>query len=311
MIFNFKQIHEIIDILKNSSIVFIAKQLGLNYLTKSEINILKLSGVDVSKLENNKGIIDYAFMFGILADALGDKRAKSMDFKEFKNFLKNGQYVSLTDEEELALDQVKNRAYTDISGLGNRIAAGTTNIIIKANQEQQNRIREVVKNKSIKAVELRQSSTKLASEIGHATEDWERDWLRISYYVLHEAYNYGRAESIFKKYGEDAEVYFDVYPGACQICKNLYLKNPDDDNSEPKIFKLGDILKNGNNIGRKVVDYKPTVSPVHPYCRCTINLLPKNFDWDPDTHSFTISKKYIPTNDKLKNVKLNIKVKKG
>ena len=106
----------------------------------------------------------------------------------------------------------------------------------------------------------------MASEIGHATGDWERDFLRIAYYVLHNAYNYGRARTIFRDYGEDAEVYFNVLKGACKHCMELYLTDPDDIESPPKIFKLKDVLANGNNIGRKVADWLPTISPIHPYC---------------------------------------------
>lgn len=310
MIFSFQQIQDVLAILKQHQFVFIAEQLGSNFLTAQEISTLAAAGIDVNKFANSLGIIDHAFMFGVLADAIGDQRAAQMDYNQFKKFLKSGNFVPLTEEEELALQQVKTRAYTDIVGLGNRVAQGTSNVIIRSSMQTQNAIRSTIKSKAETAVQLRQSATKLASEIGHAVGDWERDWLRISAYIMHEAYNYGRAQNIFKNYGEDAEVYFDVYEDACRRCKELYLTDPDMDGSEPKVFKLKDVLANGNNIGRKVDEWLPTVGPTHPYCRCTINYKQPGFDWDAHDRAFTKPHKYVPKNKKLHGVKLNIKVSK-
>jgi hypothetical protein len=266
MIFTIAQINDIISILRRHQLVFIAEQLGLNYLSQADKDLLLAAGVDLAKYTNSQGIIEHAFLFGLLSEALGDERSKDMTYDQFKKFLKSGNFIPLTEDEEFALEQLKNRAYTDLTSLGNRIATGTSNVIIRANQQQQNELQAIVKKKAINAVKQRQSATKLASELGHATEDWERDWLRIAAYIMHEAYNYGRAKSAFRKYGEDAEVWFTVLDNACESCRKLYLKDPDDPDSEPIVFKLKDVIANGNNIGRKVADWKPTIAPIHPYC---------------------------------------------
>lgn len=310
MVFTFAQISDIIAILRKNRLALIAEQLGLDFLSQADKDLLAASGIDLTKYINSQGILEHAFIFGILADALGDKRAKNLNYREFQNFLKSSNFIPLTDVEEFALQELKMRAYTDLNSLGNRIETGTSNIIIRANQQQQHKLQEIVKKKAITAVEYRQSATKLASELGHATEDWGRDWLRIAYYLLHEAYNTGRAQNILKNYGEDAEVYFDVLRGACKHCRELYLINPDDEESEPKLFKLKDIINNGNNIGRKAADWLPTIAPIHPYCRCQINWHDPNTEWDAKTLAFSKIKKYAPKNKKLQNLKLNIKVTK-
>ena len=311
MIFTLAQINDIIGILRKHKLLFIAEQLGLNYLSQTEKDILSAAGIDLTKYMNSSGIIEHAYLFGLLSEALGDDRAKDMNYQQFQKFIKSGNFIPLTEDEEFALEQLKNRAYTDLNSLGNRIATGTSNIIIKANQQQQNKIRDIVKKKSINAIKYRQSATKLASEFGNATKDWERDWLRIAYYLLHDAYNTGRAKSIFKEYGEDAEVWFTVLEGACKHCMKLYLTDPDDIDSEPIVFKLKDIVANGNNIGRKVDELLPTISPIHPYCRCMINHKRPNTEWDRTTRSFSKVKKYVPKNKKLQGVKLNIKIQKS
>jgi len=311
MVLSQAQIDDIVAILQQHQLTFIAKQLGVNYLLATDRAILVAHGVDLSKFANSQGIIEQAYLFGLLSQAMDDKRAKNMTYAQFKKFIKSGQFVPLTDEEEFVLEQVKNQSYNDISGLGSKIIQGTKNIVVRANLRTQNNIRNIIKNKAIDAVKFRQSAAKMASEIGHATDDWERDFLRISYYVLQNAYNYGRARSIYREHGEDAEVYFDILKGACKHCRELYLKDPDDENSEPIVFKLKDVLENGNNIGRKVADWLPTVSPIHPYCRCNIRFKDPNMEWDEETLSFTKPRVYKPKNKKLQGVKLDIKVTKS
>jgi hypothetical protein len=311
MILSFSQIQDVLALLKKHQFIFIAKQLGLDYLSQSEINILTTSGIDITKFTNSKGVIEHAFLFGILSEALDDDRTKKMNYADFQRFVKSANFVPLTEEEEFALKQIKNRAYTDITGLGNRIATGTSNVIIRANTRQQNAIRKIIKDKAVDAIKYRKSATQLASELGNATEDWERDWLRIATYLSTEAYNQGRAQSIFKNHGGDAEVYVDVLDGACPKCRELYLTDPDDPDSEPKTFKLSDIISNGNNIGRKSKELLPVVPPAHPYCRCDLKYKKPGYAWDNVNRTYNKPKKYVPKNKKLQGVKLNINVKKG
>ena len=100
MIFNNRQIDDMVGILRRWQYLFIAKHVGLDFLTQAEIDILVASGVNVDKYKNSKGILEHAFLFGILAEAIGDDRAKKMNYKQFLQFLKSGNFVSLTEQEE-------------------------------------------------------------------------------------------------------------------------------------------------------------------------------------------------------------------
>lgn len=297
-----------LNLLDKSRLIFIAQQVGLNYLTPAEKFILAQAGVDLNKFTNSKGIIEHAFLFGILAEAIGDKRAKNMSYVDFTKFLASGQFIPLTEAEEFALDQIKGRAYTDITNLGQRMKNTLSNAALKNNQSRAAAVAQVIRGKAIKAIELRKSSRQLAAELAEASQDWEVDWLRIAYYLMHEAYNTGRAQSILKTYGQNAEVYFDVYEGACKECRELYLEDPDDIHSKPKVFKLVDVIQNGSNINVKRQNWKPTISPTHPYCRCTINYKDPKYDWDETTRSFSKVKQNKPLHKKLQGVNLDIKV---
>jgi hypothetical protein len=310
MIFTASQISDMLSILKKYELMFIANQLGTDFLTAADKAILLAAGIDVDQFKNAQGIIEHAFLFGILAEAIGDARAKKMNYKQFQKFLKSKNFIPLTEEEELALQNVKQRAYTDITNLSNRMAGAFRNVVLKNNQEQLLLAQKIVRDKAVTAIELRQGATKLAQELADAAQSWDTDWLRVAYYILTEAYNQGRAQSILKNNGADAEVYFDVFNEACPSCRKLYLEDPDDENSRPKIFKLKDIISNGNNIGRKQSEWLPVIPPVHPYCRCQINVVPYGFEWDNDVRAFTKPIKKISKNPKLRNVKLNIKVSK-
>lgn len=311
MVFTQTQIQDMLSILTRYQLTFILNQLGPTYLTQSEKALLLAAGIDVNKYANKKGVIEHAFCFGILADAIGDDRAKKMDYPQFQKFLASKNYIPLTAEEEYALQQVKNRAYTDITNLGARMRSALSNSVLRNNQQQSLIVQRMIRAKTIKAIELRSGARALAADLANTSQDWEVDWLRIAYYLTHEAYNAGRAQDILKNHGADAEVYFDVYKGACKRCKELYLEDPDDPDSKPIVFKLEEIIANGNNIGRKVADWKPTISPTHPYCRCTINYKDPDLEWDSELRAFVKPKKKVSKNPRLQGVKLNIKVTKG
>ena len=311
MVFNFQQIQDMLSILRRHELVFIATQVGPSYLTPQDKAILLAAGIDLNKFTDSNGIIQHAFQFGILATAIGSKRAKGMTYAQFQKFLASGGYVPLTSAQRYALAQMKTRAYNDITNLGNRMRNAVSNTVVNNNRKRAAMVKKMIRSKTLKAIELRQSARQLASELAEASQDWEVDWQRIASYLMHEAYNTGRAAAIEQEAGPDAEVYFDVYPGACARCRELYLTVPDDPNSEPKIFKLSDLRANGSNIGRKAADWLPSIEPTHPYCRCTLEWKRPDRAWDPTVRAFTKVIKKVSKNPKLQGVKLNIKVTKG
>lgn len=310
MIFTQSQILDMLDIMKRYELIFIAQQLGLQFLSQNDIAILLSAGIDVNQFKNNRGVIEDAFLFGLLAQAIGDDRAKKMNYKQFKKFVSSKNFVPLNEVEEYALQQVKSRAYTDITNLGARMRTSLSNSVLRNNQQQALVVQQIIKKKTIDAIKMRKGARGLAADLAETSKDWEVDWLRISYFLTHEAYNTGRAQSILREYGQDAEVWFDVYEGACDSCRKLYLTDPDDEDSEPIVFKLKDIIANGNNIGRKKANWLPTISPVHPYCRCSVNHKRPGYTWDANLHSFNKPTKIKPTNKKLQNIDSLIKITK-
>ena len=98
MIFSQVQIQDMLSILKKHELVFIMNQLGTSYLSQSDKAILLAAGIDVDKYKNKQGVVEHAFLFGILADAIGDERAKKMSYAQFQRFLASKNFIPLTAE---------------------------------------------------------------------------------------------------------------------------------------------------------------------------------------------------------------------
>jgi len=286
MIFNTDQIAELTGVIDFFHALFIGNNVGADVLSKDDIKLLQKNGIVIDELSGT--FAEDAYKFGILASALKDERTKKLNYNDFKKFINSGNFIPLTSAEQDALQAVKQHMYADIKGLGNRISQDFTRIAIEASQKQRAKYEQIIKKTATKAIQNRWSVNQMASELGHKTGDWARDFDRISDYVMHSAYQQGIASQLLKQYGEEVKVFFSVYEKACKHCVATYLT--DGIGSEPKQFKLLDVIANGNNIGVKAIDYKPSVDPLHPYCRCTMHNVPENGVWDAEKKQFVIGR---------------------
>ena len=260
------KIQELFDIIDRNNVKFLASQIGEDFLSKKDKALLKSAGIDIKKLPK-KDVIDNAFKFGIIAMAVGDERAQKLNYKNFKKFIADNNYVPLNDKEKAALEFVKGRVYSDIKGLGNKLSQSLNMVAIEADKKKRERTQKIINDKTQEAILYRKDKRWLASELANATKDYLRNFERIADYVLHEAYSQGRVMSLLKtEDSEETEVYFLVKADACKQCHDLYLHS----NGKPRIFKLSTIMSNGTNIGKKQADWLPVVPPLHPHCRCEI-----------------------------------------
>lgn len=285
MILQPHQIQELLNVIDSFHVVFIAQQVGADVLSPNEVDILKLNGIDVEKLKGKDGKVQDAFKFGVLAEALSNKQAKGLNYDKFKSFVGSGKFLPLTQGEESVVRALKYQAYNDIKGLGNKINKEFTQILIEVDQEQRKKYEKDIETEAEEAIINRETQSMLTSKIGHKTGDWSRDLDRIADFVLHSAFDYGKAYKILEETGEDAEVYKSVYKGACKHCIDKYLTNGL--GSEPRIFKLKDLMANGTNIGVKTSEWKAVIGPLHPFCRCELEQKPKNSAWNQETQDFT------------------------
>lgn len=297
------QIEEVLEIIQTHQLKFISNYVGADTLSNSEIKQLEKAGIDVKSLPAIS-IVENAFKFGILSAALEEGISKKLTYNQFKDFLKQTETLKLTSQEDFALEQVKTRAYSDIKGLGNKIGTKFQTLLIEQNQAKRDEYEKIIKETSKKTIITKQSITQMVSELGTQTEDWSRDFGRISDFILHSAFDTGRAEKILEEYGEDSEVYKDVYPHACKHCIRLYTTAGV--GSEPIIFKVKELLLNGTNIGKKVEDWLPVIGSTHPHCRCTVRRVPQGYSWSNETGMFS-----IPTKERKVERKSKVIIKFG
>lgn len=284
MFFSIDQIAKLLKTINLQHLLFVHTNVGKDVLSKDDLDLLRNSGFNVDEVPYVMTPIETQFKWGIISQAIGSIKSRKLSFKDFLRFLKEGRYLPLTPVEKYALDSVKRQAYKDIKGLGNKVSNDVNQIIIESDQSQRKEYEKIISQEAKKTIQERGTIRDLVSKLGHKTKDWSRDFGRISDYVMHQAFEEGRAQQIKKDHGDDAMVYKDVYPGACKHCVRLYLT--DGIGSKPKLFKLSYLVANGTNIGRKSEDWRPIIGSTHPHCRCTIAFFDINYEWDSKSQSF-------------------------
>lgn len=246
---------------------------------KPDKELLKKLGIP----ENAPDMIKNAFVLGKIIKMMSDKELSKLSFEQLKD---RARKMSLSPVEQSSLDYARNNAARYVTGLGNKIKDQITGQINNANVQSTLEVvqREIIKDKVEQSILKQQIRSKLASELGHALDDWKRDWMRVANTETWNAKLHGevmtilRGEAIYSNTkGGDTLVFRRPAPDACSHCKRLYLKR---DGVTPKVFKLRDLISNGTNVGKKVNEWQPIVGTTHPHCRCPIAVLPEGFGFD-------------------------------
>ena len=284
MNFSIKQIYKIIEIIEKNQAVFIGSKLGLEYLSPSQRRLLKKNGIDLTKFKGKMSEIDMSFYFGMMAQAMGGLKSFKVTKKNFQSFFRKKVNQPNNKQRKAQLEYIKKRAAIDINGLGNKVTGVLQQSILTASVADRNKRRKAIKEKSVEAIDRNWTAQQLASELRHATGDWARDFSRIADFILQESYGFGRAQQIIEDFGEDAMVYKQTFPGVCKPCKDNYGLP----GMEPVVYKLSDLLDNGNNIGRK--DQLPVAGNAHPWARSILHHIPENSKWDASKKKFVIQR---------------------
>lgn len=286
-----KQITELISIIEKNGTIFIAENLGPDYLTDVEVERLKRMGINPSKLyAPHKDFVLQQFYLGLISDAMG-REVQGVTFDDIKKNLKAGNYIPTTFREKATIESIKKQFLGDIRGINGKMFADVNGII--ANNEAQNKAayEKVIRDEVERGILARKTNREIANEIHRKTGDWSRNFDRIVQFIGHQAFDEGRAALYEKQDGGDVKVYKDVYPGACKHCIRLYLTNGI--GSKPIVFELSDLKENGTNVGRKANDLKPVVGSTHPHCRCTLNKVEEGTVWDDEKKKFVREKKKV------------------
>lgn len=300
-----QQVGELSEIVDRYTHLFIGVHIGRDFLTPDVLANLARHGVALPAL-SAPNYLDTAFRFGLMSTVLGNEVTKHFTFDQLKRYMEAGKFIPLTGQEQRALNFVRNRAYNDIKGLGNRISKDLTGELTNS-KAQAAQYRDLIRDTAVEAIENRKDAKWLAGELANKSKDWARDFHRIADYLMHEAFDTARAQGYLKLYGPMSLVFKDVYEYGCPTCQRLYLTNGL--GSEPKTFTLLELINNGSNIGRNSKEVKAVIGPTHPYCRCTLNNKPLGSTWDADKQQFTLQR-YTDekASDRIRNRTSRVKV---
>jgi hypothetical protein len=292
MLFTTEEIQSLISIVDYNQTFLAIEILGKDVLDDWDKYVLKLNGIDIDQIQQ-KGMPMYmqSLMWGRLSAQLQEKDAKDINFQDFEKYVKRGQYIPLSKREQAEYEIARQKTYGHLKGLGTKIKNDINSILTEEVQSTRDEFEKVIGEELQRGVLERKSTTSIVSEIGRRTEVWNHDWVRIVETEMNNVFQQGRAQTIRETKGGDSIVFKDVFSGACKVCIKVYLTNGI--GSQPILFKLSELEANGDNIGLKQSDWKPTLSGVHPFCRCHLRSLPEGYKWDEEKEKFTPQKEEI------------------
>lgn len=288
-----QQVDSIIEVVENFNCLFVVNNIGTSPLSRNDKRILKRFGINLSKLPKQTQL-EHAYKFGMIADGLKYKRTAKFNYNSLKKYIADGKFTPLNDIEKATLEVLKHQMYKDVSNLKNKQINDLYQISITKHQDH--KLKTIIKKEAINAVTNKSTVEEFSKALAKKSEDWNRDFGRIADYVMHSAYNHGKAMEILKRIGAKAKIWYSVKNDACNHCKRVYLNK----NGEPKIFTVLDVMSNGSNIGVKPDNYKPTLYSLHPFCRCEANEYIENTIWDSVKKMFILTRNNYGINRKSK-----------
>lgn len=131
------EVQELLLIIEKNHLIFIGKQLGLEYLSKQDRKVLTRFGIDYTKLyQIQKDTLLNSLQLGLLADALQDQ-LKKVTYPELKSYISNGKYIPLSVRTRNALDNIKRQVYTSIKSLEGRIFKDVNQVLVDTDRKTQ------------------------------------------------------------------------------------------------------------------------------------------------------------------------------
>ncbi len=190
--------------------------------------------------------------------------------------------------ERGAYERLALRSGEYIRGLGNALSAeledvaaegweGET-IIDEVIPEQREAMLAALREEAANESATGRDARRLAGTLADRTGYYAHNWLRIAQTELQGAHNEGRVIAAVEARGEGALVARVPESGACSACLRVFA-NPD---GSPRVFRADELAANGVNVGRSRSDWRATVFPVHPNCRCDTISVPEGFEVTPD-----------------------------
>lgn len=269
MIFTVQDIQNLFGIIEYRIARVIADVLGKEFLSPDDERVLKENGFDWTKELKRIPTYWQSFLFGRLSSILTPQQLLKLDYTDLNKYIERKQYKQPNKREMAEYRAAAVNTYSYIKGMGNKVKDTLSGAISQEElktsiKEREEEVRQGIKEEIERGVLEKRSVQNIVSNLGHRLDEWNRDWGRIVETEMQNIYLLGKAQTIMEDYGPNARVYKHTFEGACKFCIKFYTTQGI--GSQPRIFKLNELIENGSNIGRKQVDWEPTLGPVHPFC---------------------------------------------
>ena len=304
MIFTTKQIENLLELIDIQSVYLVGSNLGEDALTTADIELLRKHGIRPDSVVTKYPPYLQAFLWGRLAGLLSEHQASTVTYENFVQYVKSRQWEPLTRREKAEYEVSQQKTYHHIKSFGERVKTSVNDIIIEQDQATRREQERVLQGELQAGILDRRNLQMIVSNIGRKLNDWTVDWGKIVETELQDIYNRGKAVQIEEKYGIEQKVYKETYAGACRWCIRLHLTAGI--GSEPITFTLDELYANGTNIGLPKDQWRATVGPEHPFCRCDIRPVLEGQEWDEKSKTYT-----TVTQDTLVDRKSKVKIHIG
>ena len=249
---------------------FIAQNITTDQLTPEQVKVLKGAGVQVDKILPKDLLIHQSFALGIISGAIPKSTLNAANYEAFKKYLGSTKMIPLNSYEKAVISSLERQSLSDIVGIGNKYKKTLEGAVISSERKYyEDTIRNNIEEGRAKKESLRAISNNISKEL----DDFGRSFDKAVQFISHQAFTEGRTAFFERNYGDQAEIYFEVYDGACTVCVKSYTTAGI--GSEPIIFKNRELPPPNVNFGVKVKEQVVTEAPRHPYCRLTNKSSPK------------------------------------
>lgn len=278
-----QQLNQIID---NKITMFIGQNISTDLLTTQEKAILRSAGVEIEKINPKDLFVYQSFAMGLISGAVPKSVLNETTYNAFKDYLSSNKMIPLNSYEKGVIRSLERQSFQDIKGIGDRYKKVVERASITAERQY---YEDTLRNKISEGIAKKDSLRNISNDIAKELDAFGRDIDRIVQTVSHQAFDEGRAAFFDRNYGKEVNYYKKPYAGACSHCVRLYLTAGF--GSMPRLFTLDELRANGTNIGIKAADYKPVIGNVHPYDRCTLEVVPEGYVWNEDKKDFVLPEK--------------------
>ena len=220
-------------------------------------------------------LITSSYLYG-KAGMISDQKLDGMTEQQIDKLLSE---IGVTKAERSSIQALRNKVSLYLDRIKQTLTTSVMTSAIDLDLQLWNTVRDVIPN----AVAQRNTIQQTASKLRDSSGDMFRDWHRVAQTEMWGAKCQGEVDTIMngesplsKSKGETL-VYMKPAPDACAKCKQLFLMP---DGVTPRVFTLSQLMANGTNNGRRQTEWLAVVPPVHPNCRCTLNVMPPGTEFD-------------------------------